>query len=232
MKYTQTFIAIILSIFTFALYAQNDSAEQPYIEIDGTAELEVMPNQIFISITIKERHEGKEKITIEQQESKLKQELSAVGIELEQLTLSDANADYVKIKRSKSDVISQKQYWLKVTNANEVSKAFQAINTAKIKDAYISKVSHSKLQEYKKEVKIMAIKAAKNKADYLLEAIGEETGKPIIVRENNNIYGNYNMRSNVALTHNEQYSSNQKDKQISFKKIKLTASIYVKFLIK
>ena len=52
-----------------------------------------------------------------------------------------------------------------------------------ISKAFVSKYSHSKMDEYKKQIKINAIKAAKEKATYLLEAIGEKSGKAINIEE-------------------------------------------------
>ena len=50
--------------------------------------------------------------------------------------------------------------------------------------AFISKYTHSKMDEYKKQVKIDAIKAAQAKAEYLMNAIGSRAGKPVSVTEN------------------------------------------------
>src|SRR5690606_15285302 len=98
--------------------------------------------------------------------------------------------------------------------------------------AKISHVSHSRLEELKKEVRVEAISAAKQKADYLLEAIGHKTGKALYVREDN-----YSMpvarvyaESNVMMK--SDYSQlDSADTQIQFKKITISASVYVRFLI-
>lgn len=59
---------------------------------------------------------------------------------------------------------------MKVSGDLTEGKVFEKLDELKIVDAYISKVSHSKLEEFKKEVRVMAIKAAKEKANYLLTA--------------------------------------------------------------
>jgi len=226
------------SILSFAQTNSDNESAKPYIEITGTAEKEIVPNEIFISITIRERQEGKEKITIDKQEADLKEAIKSLGIPLDYLFLSDANANYINVKWSKKDVITKTKYLLKVEDALMVGKVFEKLDDLKIIGAYISKVSHSKINEFKREVRIMAIKAAKEKADYLLMAIGEQTGKPMKIHESlshqiNN--SNLNVRGGKKesrLSYTEEFYESDKGGTIQFQKIKLQAAIYVKFEIK
>ncbi len=48
---------------------------------------------------------------------------------------------------------------------------------------FISRTSHSKIEEYRKQLKIQAVKAAKEKAIYLSEAIGEKAGVAVTIQE-------------------------------------------------
>jgi len=239
LKHLLTMAFLLTTILTFGQTNNLKPEEQPYIEVTGTAEQEVTPDEIYIGIVIREKYVSKAKVTIEEQEEKLKAVVKSLGIDLTNLYLSDANADYVKIRWQKKDVLTKKDYILKVSNATTVGKVFQELEKLEITDALISKVSHSKIDSLKKEVRIMAIKAAKNKADYLLTAIGEQTGKPLIITENpQTIYrSEYQYLatrnvSSVASTFVGGYQSKDKDNEIEFQKIKLTTSIYVKFLIK
>lgn len=208
----------------------------PYIEVNGTAEKEVIPDEIYIDIIIREKMVNREKVTIEAQEEILKNAVKSLGIDLANLYLSDANADYVKVRWQKKEVLTKKDYTLKVSNATTVGQVFMELDKLEITDAYISKVNHSKMDSLRKEVKILAIKAAKDKADYLLTAIGEQTGKPLIIREEdiltNQAYSN--VARGVSIE-NAGYYERNKDKdgnEIQFQKIKIKASIYIKFSIK
>lgn len=222
---------LLLAPLTFA----QTEEEKPYIEVTGTAEKEIVPDEIYISVVLRERDEGKKSISIEDQERDLKKAVQELGIPMDQLTLSDTDADYVKVSWGKHDVLTSKQYILLVHNAETVGKVFEKLDALKIQDAYISRVSHSKLTEFKKEVRIDAIKAAKEKADYLLTAIGQQTGMPLIVRESDpysyNSYANYTRLAANSYTVMAE-SDEVKLPEIQFKKIKLSSSIYVKFEIK
>lgn len=240
-------LALILIVWAVSVYtstAQTSTEPKPYIEVQGTAELEIVPDEIYMSITLKERPDSKEKYTIEEQEEKLKAAITELKIPLENLVLSNANADYIAVKLKKKDVVSKTQYLLKVVTAEEVARVFNKLYELKIEDAYISKVSHSKIEEYKKTVKVDAMKAAKNKADYLLGAIDQKTGKALIVKEipynisENEIAANvvrYGSYSGGLDLYQEDYRLSSDDKSfksvIEFKKIKLQAAIYAKFEI-
>lgn len=239
-KQLLTMAFLLTTILTFGQTNTPKTEEQPYIEVTGTAEKEVIPDEIYIGIIIREKYVNKVKVTIEEQEEKLKTAVRSLGIDLTNLYLSDANADYVKIRWQKKDVLTKKDYTLKVSNATTVGQVFQELEKLEITDAFISRVSHSKLDSLRKEVKIMAIKAAKDKADYLLAAIGEQTGKPLIIKEYEilplsnvsgvNIRGG---RTDGSLYYVDGVKVRDKeDDEIQFQKIRLQTSIYVKFLIK
>ncbi|MGQ0827359.1 MAG: SIMPL domain-containing protein [Bacteroidota bacterium] len=239
MKNIRRFSFVITLTITSALFGQTktETEEKSFIEVTGTAEQEIVPDEIYISITIKERFENKEKLTIEVQDDKLKAALKEIGLNLENLYLSDANASYVKIKWRTKDVLTKKDFTLKVNNGTTVGQVFQQLDKLDIKDAEIDKVNHSKIDSLKKEVRIMAIKAAKAKANYLLAAIGEQTGKPLIVQEKENLsienLHNLNIRG-ARSSGASFYVDGQKiiGGEIQFQKIKIQSAIYVKFLIK
>lgn len=238
LKLLLTGTLLLTTILTFGQTTTTFTNEDPYIEVTGTAEKEVIPDEIYIGIIIREKYLNKVKVTIGEQEEKLKNTMQLLGIDMANLTLTDANADYVKIGWQNKDVLTKKDYTLKVSNATTVGQVFQELDKLEITDAFISSANHSKMDSLRKEIKIAAIKAAKNKADYLLTAIGEQTGKPLIIKETveNNSSSNVNFRGSRS---NETYYlidgikvKGSDENEIQFQKIKIQSSIYVKFSIK
>ena len=232
-------LLLALSLNVLGQRGIDNENTSPYIEVRGNSEKEVVPDEIYISITIKERLEGKDKVSIEKQETEMKEAIKSIGVSLDNLSLSDANANYIKVRWKKKDVITKSEYLLKVGNAMTVGQVFEKLDELQIVDAYISKVSHSKLLDFKKEVRIMAVKAAKEKADYLLAAIGEETGRALIISEADP--HSYYYDSNIEIEEEiyeprwqkqSSIKSASKKNAIQFKKIKLRSIIYAKFEIK
>lgn len=239
-KIIKTILIVTTVVFATKTFGQtpiDQKEEKPYIEVTGTAEKEVIPDEIYINIVIRERYSGRDKITIDTQEENLKTALKSVGVDISNLSLSDANADYVTVKWFSKDVLTKKSFTLKVANATTVGEVFQQLDKLEINDGYISKVNHSKIDSLKKEVRIMAINAAKDKADYLLSAIGEQTGKPLVVqeRENANIQSQeLNVRGSrsEATAYYVDGSKMKSDDVVQFRKIKIQSALYVKFQIK
>ncbi len=229
-------IAIIYSALTsFGQRVPEGGLESPFIEVTGTAELLIIPDQIFINITLTEGHKGKSKVTIDQQEEKLKEALTKVGVDISKLSISDANAEYFRVGWAKKGVLTKRDYTLIVPNAKILLNVYQELDKLEIDEAHIAKVNHSKMDSLRKQVRISAIKSAKDKSDYLLNAIREKTGKATIIKEiehpsvSNVNYMIRGARSNTT----EYFVDGQKLKyDIQFQKIKLKSSIYVKFAIK
>ena len=250
MKYfiTKSKILLILwflsSVGSLAGQTEAGFEEVPYIEVTGSAYQEVIPDEIYINIIIREKYVSKEKVTIEKQEEQLKTYLNNIGVKLNDLYLSDANADYVKVKWRTKDLLTKKDYTLKVADAVTVGQVFQQLDQLDITDAYIAKVKHSKIDSLEKVVKIRAIKDAKDKADYLLNSIGEQTGKPLIIQEHEKGLPVTSVAADISIrggrTDGTKYYidgvrvSDNEDKlgELQFKKIKIESFIYVKFAIK
>jgi uncharacterized protein YggE len=234
------FISIIIfcAHSIMAQTAVTKEEQTPYIEVLGSSEKEIVPDEIYVEIVLRERFDNKLKITIEEQEKSLMKALLSIGISLDRLTLSDANANVVKINWKKNDLINKKEYTLKLSTAQEVGAVYTELDKIEITQAHITRVTHSKLDSLKKELRIEAIKNAKEKADYLLKAIGEQTGSPLIVKEVEKSSINYvenvsgrGARGGMDIDKVYLFEPELKG-VIQFQKIKIQSQIYVKFGIK
>ncbi len=225
-------VLLLLPLFTLAQNASYSEVEHsPYIEVTGTAEKEIAPDEISIRIILQETAE-KNRTTIKEMEEKLLAKLKASGIDVKKLVLQNANASYQKITKKNSDVINLKEYILKVNSAEDAYKAFAIFDEIQIKDARIVELSHSKIEDYRQEVKLMAVKAAKQKATNMLAAIGESIDKPLVIREiDETPYVLYraNMVSNVSAEGG--YASDTAD-ILDIKPIKLQYKVFTRFKIK
>jgi len=97
------------------------------------------------------------------------------------------------------------------------------------------------MEQFRKEVKVNAIKAAKEKAESLAAAINQSIGKAIYIQEMN--YFNPYVMSNTlqdqafgafgnSMKGSEGYENASAIPEIEFEKIKLESSISVKFELK
>lgn len=232
-------ISTIAFLNCFSLHAQNSenlSLNKHFIEVTGTSETEVTPDEIYITITLLERMEGKEKVGIEKQEADLKQLVKELGIDAGNLTLAKADADYRKSRTFKKDLMISKSYLLKINNADLLSKVYERLDNMNAQDAYVSRFTHSKILELQKENRIKAIKAAKEKVEYLLAAIGQQAGPALQITESANFVedGSYPMPRAAYMNARQSLSESDAGsdaQEISFKKIKIRSSFLVKYEI-
>ena len=182
MKKKLFFILAALA-FSFAAKAQETKKEHT-IKVTGTAELEIVPDEIYMSVTLREYTKDKKKQTIEDLEKDLVNFLEKATItDRKDIKMDNMSGYLIKMKRKNKDEQVSKSYNIKFKNPQQVYQLYSVMDSLGISNAYVSKYSNSKMDEYKKQIKITAIKAAKDKAAYLLEAIGEKPGKAVSVAE-------------------------------------------------
>jgi hypothetical protein len=222
----------LVSSVGFAQAEPNPLLSTPYIEVTGEGEMEIVPDEIFLHFTLKERYDGKTKINIEDLEKKLKQHLKVNGFDLGKLSLADADADFVTIKRKNKDVLASKDYLLEVSSTKELADVWEILDEIDVANAYIQRVDHSKMEDLKKEVKIKAIKNAQEKAVYLLGAIDQKVGKALFIQEQQNYAQPYvrKMTMETALYAKDDVASDA-GQEISFQKIKLEYKVFARFAI-
>lgn len=219
---------ILLFCFSNFIFSQNKNAlETSYIEVIGTAKREIEPNQIYISITLTEKSIDNKKYSIEAQENKLLDILNSLKISISKLTLSDLTSSIISNKRKEIGFKHEKEFNLILESGQQVSDLFNKLFEANIKEAEVVKIDHTDIVEINKEVRIEAIKAAKNKAEYIVNAIGSKIGKPLEINEVNTDV-NYNLRNvyNVNIANEEMLILNN-----NFKKIIIDFSFKVKYTI-
>lgn len=228
MKKAFTIISVIL-IQTIGL-AQKNFIDQNYITVTGKAEMHIAPDEIYIIILINE-DDKKGKVSVENQEAKLLSELKSLGIDTDKaIKIKKMNNNYQESFLKKDAVVKVKEFELLVNNTIQLQKVFSLLETLEISSAHISKVGHSKIEGFKKEVKINAIKAAKEKANYLTSAINQTIGNAILIEELNNNTNSFNAYelSNVQVTGYAARTTNQYE----FENIVLTESIRIYFQLK
>lgn len=221
----------LLSISITGFGQQKNFIDENYIEVTGSAEMEVVPDEIYLSVFIKEKDE-KRKETLEELEKKMFDQLTKAGVDVEQDVSISNMMSYLNYRWLRKDNIgSGKKYQILAHNATTVEKIYQLLNEIKISSIDISSMNHSKIEEFRRTVKVNALKVAKEKASDLAEAIGQKVGKAIHIielPENRYWHGNQSITSNTYVGSIEQESIEDKA-QVEFEKIKIRYKIGAKF---
>lgn len=218
-------LAIFIISFTAISQVEQTNNSKPFIEVNGTAQKEVIPDKIYISILLTEKTTNNEDFSIQIQEDKLKEIIKKNNIEMKNLFLSDVMSEVTKNKKKDTGIKLTREYTLILKNAEEVTKIFKDLTDISIKEISIRKTEYSQIENVRKEVREKAIVAAKEKAEYLLLAIGEQIGKPLEIKEiEEKPYRNLNSNSFIT--------SENDSSETSFEKIIVKYSYYIKYSIK
>jgi uncharacterized protein YggE len=220
----------------------QETIKQKTINVSGVAQMEVVPDEIYVQVELREYDKkGGGKVDID----KIKNDFlkAALSIGLSEAEISVASYQgwdgnywiYKKNKKKNPDLKASITYQVKLASTKKMDELVQKLDDEATQNFFISKVDHSKLQEYKKQLKIQAIKAAKEKAIYLAGALDEKIGETLTINEPNEtsfypqpVYANRMMKAEAA----DMGAGNEQMPQIDFKKIKLQFDVNVIFGLK
>lgn len=236
MKTPKLTLITLLTIMVINATAQTKNyIDQPYIDVTASADTLVTPNQIYIRIIIAEK-DTRDRIPLEEQEAKMITALKALGINTEiNLVVSDILSNYYTYFIKKRDVVKSKEYVLKVTDAATASKAFVALEDNDIANSNILRTEHTDIEKLKNDCRNKAILKAYNKAKALTLPIQQDIAKAIYIQDievgiDNQLQGRV---SGLLIRGINSYDKTKYETpKIEFEKIKVSASVAVKFILK
>ncbi|RFM35261.1 SIMPL domain-containing protein [Chitinophaga silvisoli] len=205
------------------------------ITVNGTSEIEITPDIIYLNITLQEYQKDKNnKVDISTLEDQLTKAVQKAGIPAENLTISSVSgAQWWRKKKKDADFYASKEFRLKLSSLNKLNSILDGVEDAGITNVYISEVSSSKIEDYRMAAKVKALQAAKAKASVMIEGIGEKLGAVQQVVENNiNVFRPaYNNNANVVIRGLNSINTSVADTNIDYRTIKVTADVSAVFAI-
>lgn len=222
----------VLAIATTAFSQEKNFIDQNYMEVTGKADLEVVPDEIYIRINISEK-ENKGKVSVEQQQREMFRELKNLNIDIEKdLVVQDQSADLQTYLLRKNTVLTTKTYLLKVTTATQVGEVFRSLANIGVSDVNIEKTDVSNMDELRQQVRAAAAVAAKQNADILSKAVGRQTGKAIYIQDysyNARPYANVMFAKSAPMM--DGGAMGESAPELEFEKIKIEHSVMIRFAL-
>lgn len=222
----KTIATFLLLTMTLASQAQAIDTRK-HIEVTGSAEMSFQPDEVQLEIVLGEN----KKIATKKLED-IEKEFRAV--------LKKNNIDEKSIEFDRASNWYWWHYWKTRNSLNtmtvrvtldgktDVLKFVKDLNKDWVSNIAIAKTDHKDKERFRKEVKIQAMKAAKEKAQYLLESVGEKVGTVLSVEElpesNPWYYSQRNLMANAVMEQNSEGVDNVAE-------IKIRYEIKVKFEI-
>lgn len=222
-------VLVAALMLTTSLYAQQTNVmDQPYIEVSGQAEVEVVPDKIYVQITIDGDSKGQE--TVLQQEKEMVQRFDALGIDVEKkLVVQELFNSALKSNK----VTTFKMYRLEVNSATQLAHVFQALQAIGIAQAEIESVDVSNKEELIQKIRAEAAQNARQNALVLANALGQELGKALYVQDySTSPYEYMNMSTRDYAMAEVREVVAEVAPVLEFQKVTFNSSVRVRFLLK
>jgi len=222
-------VLVAALMLTTSLYAQQTNVmDQPYIEVSGQAEVEVVPDKIYVQITIDGDSKGQE--TVLQQEKEMVQRFDALGIDVEKkLVVQELFNSALKSNK----VTTFKMYRLEVNSATQLAHVFQALQAIGIAQAEIESVDVSYKEELIQKIRAEAAQNARQNALVLANALGQELGKALYVQDySTSPYEYMNMSTRDYAMAEVREVVAEVAPVLEFQKVTFNSSVRVRFLLK
>ena len=227
---------IFVMFFVWNLFsAQKNFLDQPYIEVSASVDTLVVPDRIYVSITLNEA-DSKNKKSVEEQEKQLETILKKLKINTDKdLSVLGYSSDFKKYFLKGQSILKTKKFSLLVRNAYTLGNVLISLEEAGISNTEVEKVEYSKSKELLLELKSEAVKRSRITADKLVKPLNQKAGKALYISDTN--YGGI---GDYELTTNEIFSLQEMDykkesaseeflRKLDFQKIKFSTTVYVKY---
>ncbi len=236
----KVFLALSASLFLLLGNAQtgDNIIKQRTINVTGTAELEITPDEIYVQVELREyTKKNGEKVDIETLRNQFLSAAKSMGIADTDVVVQgysgwDGNYWwYQKNKKKNPDMKAGITYEVKMKSVNDMDKLVDKLDDQATQNFALSRTSHSNMDSIKKELKIQAIKAAKEKATYLAAALGDNVGQALTINDPVES-GSYPRPMYAANMMMKAADAEAAPMDVDFKKIKIQYNVNVVFELK
>ena len=241
-----SFIACTHFLFSQQTMALANNPYPKTITVSGSAEMEIIPDEIYVNITLREyQKKGDDKKDIETIKTNFLEACKSAGLPDSAISIFSYTGygNYFAYRKRKKDpnMFTSITYQVKFKDSKTMDALVEKLDDEATQNFQIFATSHSKIMEFRKQLKIKAVQAAKDKGIYLTDAIGEKLGEAITVKEPDenqflpkgiNSIAASNALYETVVTKSSGLNLMAYDKEIDFRKIKLRFEVDVVFALK
>jgi uncharacterized protein YggE len=146
-----------------------------------------------------------------------------------EFAVKDISSNFKSYWLKKSDIFTSKQYQLIVHTAPVAGRVFRELEALGISNISIEKLDHSEIEKFKKEVKVDAIRNAKETAEALTEPLDQKIGRALYIRESEPFFYRPMLAGAQMKVRGMTMDAAYTEPDIEFEKIKLEYSVTVYF---
>lgn len=225
----------VFALLAFITFTTTDTSAQelggtiPTVSVNGSSQVKVLPDEIYISIKLDES-DTKGKVTLEEQRRSMFAALKKAGVDAEkQLSVVDMNSSFYR----RRGALAVTQYELKVATAEQVGKVFEALEKAGIPNVNVTRTAYSKMEELRSEARKAAIVNAQQRARELAEAVGQSIGACYEINDYTTTTQPVVYRSKMMLANSASLdaATEEAEPNVEFEQIVVSYNVSAKFLL-
>lgn len=233
----------LMMMMAAGAFAQSNVVN-PYpktINVNGSAEMEIVPDEIYVVVDLKEyEKKGSGKQDLEKIKAAFLANAKKVGIPESDISIASYEGFnpnlWLRKKKKKDELYASIAYQVKFSNSKKIDELIEVLDDEATENFQVVKTSHSKIKEFRQQLKVQALISAKEKAKYLAAAIDEQVGAAITITEPNDMYvsdpvAQYQYKA-VASNYAVESKMGGDNVFIDFKKIKLRFDVNAIFALK
>ena len=227
-------ILVAAWLLAVGLPLQAQQIEGKYIEVTGTSEIEIVPDEIHYVIEIREyfqeEFDGKSKpeeyrtkVPLSTIEEELRKTLASIGIPSSAIRTQEIGNGW---RQNGQEFLVSKQLNLTLQDFRKIEAITRQINSRGITNMHIGELKNKEMATYQRQGRIEALQAARQKAAYLVEALGKKLGSVVRIveqQENPALFGWRSPQSNVSLSETGSFDA--------YRTLKKSYSMQVRFEI-
>ena len=227
---------IFVMFFVWNLFsAQKNFLDQPHIEVEAEADTLVVPDRIYVSITLNEA-DSKNKKSVEEQEKQLETILKKLKINTDKdLSVLDYSSNFKKYFLKGQNILKTKKYSLLVRDAYTLANVIISFEEAGISNTEVEKIEYSKYRELLLELRIEAVKRSRITADKLVKPLNQKAGKALYISDMNyRGMGDYEVQAQMDYspeprTYKKEGASEEFLRKLDIKKMKFSVVVRVNY---
>ncbi len=177
---------------TCSIHAQNNTQPGCYpfpktISVTGNASMEIIPDEIYVQVDLREyKKKSEEKTDLDKIKTEFLASCKAAGIADNDISVASYDgynmANIWRRRKKDPELLTSISYQVKFSNTKLIDDLVNSLDDQATNNFRITRASHSKITEYRKQLKVQAVKAAREKALYLSEAVNEQLGQAIEIK--------------------------------------------------
>jgi len=180
-------LAALMPLMAFGQFANVDKM----ITVVGFADLEIDPDIIVISMSVRDSENSKKENSTVTMENNIVRFLESIGIKPDNFTLDRYNTNTQSGFFSSTKMIN-KSYKITIDKVDLLDTTIVKCMEYGMNNIHVQRVGHSKIDSLQNMLLVNALKSAKDKAKVIADNMDVTLGKANSINENFSIVGNRN----------------------------------------